>query len=355
MSSTAGEHVVPQAVNERRDPVLGSPDDRPITLDEHRTLHQPRVLEEQIDHGVRRGVVVGVEPELLEVRVLAYEVGRRVLEDLEQMCQRGPVQWRLEVLHDVVLRAELAKGRQRLLRGAAGRVVVHGDGRHRADGTWSRARLEASMAAEELLESWNDTETRRAIVDFVEAVAGDGPDVVPPEQRVAVFDNDGTLWTEKPMPTQLHYIVKKWREQIAADPSLAERQPYQAVASGDLAWLGRAIDKHYDGDDSDLRLIIKEILQITANRTVDDYAAEIADFYRDEEHQELQRPYSEAVYQPMVELVAVPRGQPLRDLHRLRRRARLHAADEHELLRHPARARHRLVDGPPVRRGRIRR
>ena len=106
---------------------------------------------------------------------------------------------------------------------------------------------------------------RAAIVDFVEAVAGDGPDVVPPEQRVAVFDNDGTLWTEKPMPTQLHYIVKKWREQMAADPSLAERQPYQAVASGDLAWLGRAIDKHYTGDDSDLRLIIKEILQITAN------------------------------------------------------------------------------------------
>jgi len=159
------------------------------------------------------------------------------------------------------------------------------------------------MAAEELLESWNDTETRRAIVDFVEAVAGDGPDVVPPEQRVAVFDNDGTLWTEKPMPTQLHYIVKKWREQLAADPSLAERQPYQAVASGDLEWLGRAIDKHYDGDDTDLRVIIKEILQITANRTVDDYAAEIADFYRDEEHQELQRPYSEAVYQPMVELL----------------------------------------------------
>ena len=94
------------------------------------------------------------------------------------------------------------------------------------------------MAGEELLSSWNDTPTRHAIVDFVDAVTGDGPDHVPVPARVAVFDNDGTLWTEKPMPTQLHFIVKKWKEQVQADPSLADRQPYKAVVEGDLGWLG---------------------------------------------------------------------------------------------------------------------
>jgi phosphoserine phosphatase len=159
------------------------------------------------------------------------------------------------------------------------------------------------MTAENLLASWNDTATRAAIVEFVQAVATDGPELVPAEERVAVFDNDGTLWTEKPMPTQLHFIVKKWREQATADPSLAERQPYQAAVSGDFAWLGGAIDKHYNGDDSDLKVMIGAILGITANRTVHDYATEVAEFYRTEQHMSLHRPYSEAVYQPMLELL----------------------------------------------------
>ncbi len=95
------------------------------------------------------------------------------------------------------------------------------------------------MAEEHVLASWAATPTRDAIVSFVEAVTGDGPDHVPVAERVAVFDNDGTLWTEKPMPTQLHFIVGKWREQAAADPTLADQQPYLAATTGDLAWLGR--------------------------------------------------------------------------------------------------------------------
>ncbi len=158
------------------------------------------------------------------------------------------------------------------------------------------------MASEELLASWNDTATRQALFDFVDAVTK-GPNVVPIEERVATFDNDGTLWTEKPMPTQLHFIVKKWREQAAADPSLADRQPYQAAVTGDLAWLGGAIDKHYAGDDSDLKVMIGAILSITADKTVHEYAAEIAEFYATEQHLTLKRPYSQAVYQPMVELL----------------------------------------------------
>jgi hypothetical protein len=154
------------------------------------------------------------------------------------------------------------------------------------------------MANEEMLESWSDGVARHAIVEFVDAVTRDGPDHVAPEERVAVFDNDGTLWTEKPMPTQLHFIVKKWREQAAADPSLADKQPHKGAVTGDFGWLSAAIDKHYAGDDSDLKVIVPAILSITADRTVDDYAGEIADFYENETHLVLDRPYRGVVYEP---------------------------------------------------------
>ena len=105
------------------------------------------------------------------------------------------------------------------------------------------------------------------------------------------------------MPTQLHFIVNKWKEQLATDPSLAEHQPYEAVAAGDLAWLGAAIDKHYAGDDTDLRIVIGAILGITADRTVHDYTAEVSEFYETQHHLSLGRPYRQAVYEPMVELL----------------------------------------------------
>ena len=84
------------------------------------------------------------------------------------------------------------------------------------------------------LDSWRDTATTRAIVDFVEDVTS-GADAVPPAERIAVFDNDGTLWTEKPMPTQLHFIVQKWVAAAKAKPEIADIQPYKAAVSGDLS------------------------------------------------------------------------------------------------------------------------
>ena len=71
------------------------------------------------------------------------------------------------------------------------------------------------------LASWTDGPTKSAIVDFVGRVTAEGPDFVAPEARVAVFDNDGTLWCEKPMYIQLDFIVRRLAEKAAADPSLA--------------------------------------------------------------------------------------------------------------------------------------
>ncbi|MEJ3405417.1 HAD family hydrolase [Rathayibacter sp. YIM 133350] len=153
-----------------------------------------------------------------------------------------------------------------------------------------------------VLPSWRNGSTRRALIDFVASVTS-GPDALPEVERVAVFDNDGTLWTEKPMPTQLHYIVQQWAAAAKADPSLAESQPYKAAVTGDLAWLGAAIDKHYNGDDSDLHAMIGAIIGLTADVSVEDYAASVSDFYRDAQHLTLHRPYADVVYRPMVELL----------------------------------------------------
>jgi hypothetical protein len=75
------------------------------------------------------------------------------------------------------------------------------------------------------LDSWNDTPTRQAIVGFVEGPAQQ----LPPDERVAVFDNDGTLWCEKPMPIELDFILRRLAEMAAADASLRGRQPWKAA------------------------------------------------------------------------------------------------------------------------------
>jgi phosphoserine phosphatase len=154
------------------------------------------------------------------------------------------------------------------------------------------------------LPSWRETATRHAILEFIAAVTDEnGPDFVPTSARVAVFDNDGTLWTEKPMVVQLHYLLEQWKIAATEDPSLADQQPYQAAVSGDLSWLGAAVDKHYAGDDSDLGLLIKAVAASSGGASVEDYEASVAAFFRNARHLSLGGSYAQAVYQPMVELI----------------------------------------------------
>lgn len=156
----------------------------------------------------------------------------------------------------------------------------------------------------DVLPSWRDTATRTAILDFVAAVTDpDGEHFVPAAGRVAVFDNDGTLWTEKPFVTQLAYLIDQWKAQAVADPSLADVQPYQAAVTGELSWLGDAVDKHYAGDDADMGLLIKAVAGSSAGASVEDYAASVAAFYRDARHLTRNTSYADTVYQPMVELI----------------------------------------------------
>ena len=152
------------------------------------------------------------------------------------------------------------------------------------------------------LASWNDTPTKATLVAFIERVTT-GPDAVPAEERIAVFDNDGTLWAEKPMPVELVFILKRWGEMVEADPSLKDRQPWKAAVERDYAFLAGAFDKHYQGDDTDIKVIMAGVIGAFAGMEVEAYGAAAAAFIREGQHPSLKRPFGSVGYQPMIELL----------------------------------------------------
>src|ERR1700760_2624083 len=154
------------------------------------------------------------------------------------------------------------------------------------------------------LASWRDTATRAAIVAFVEAAPEEGgPGYVPPAVRIAVFDNDGTLWTEKPMPIQLDFSMHGFAAAAQHDPGLRDQQPFKAAHERDFGWLGRAMVKHYQGDDADLHLLFEGLAKISVGVDVEAYTARVNAFFEEAQHPTLGRPYVECVYVPMIELL----------------------------------------------------
>jgi phosphoserine phosphatase len=155
-----------------------------------------------------------------------------------------------------------------------------------------------------ILGAWADGPARRSIVDFVERVTTPGgADFVAPAERIAVFDNDGTLWTEQPMPIQLDHILHRFAADAATDASLRERQPWKAAYERDYHWLGAAFAKYYQGDDADVRVILGGILASGAGQDVDLIEADASTFILGQDHPTLGRPYRTCVYLPMVELM----------------------------------------------------
>src|SRR3954464_11803111 len=101
------------------------------------------------------------------------------------------------------------------------------------------------------LASWNDGAPKQRIVDFVARTTAE----VPEEERVAVFDNDGTLWCEQPVPIQLDFILRRLVEMAEADPALRVRHPGKAASEADHAWLGGVMAEHYAGDDRNVMVL----------------------------------------------------------------------------------------------------
>ncbi len=149
------------------------------------------------------------------------------------------------------------------------------------------------------LPSWNDGVVKDSILDFVARVTdSSGTDFVPAAERVAVFDNDGTLWSEQPMYFQLFFALERVRAMAPEHPEWATLQPFKAVLDNDMEALAAA------GEHG-----LLEIVAAThAGMTTDEFAAIAGDWIATATHPTTGRLYTEMVYQPMLELLAFLRA-----------------------------------------------
>jgi phosphoglycolate phosphatase-like HAD superfamily hydrolase len=155
-----------------------------------------------------------------------------------------------------------------------------------------------------LLPSWREGATRQAIISFVNRITNQSSsDFVTPEDRIAVFDNDGTLWCEKPVPIQADFLLRRIGEQAQENPELCDKQPWKAVSEKDYRWLSDVITKHYNGDDSDLNVMSAGLLQAYAGESIETFAEKAGAFLNSSENPALKRPYLGTAYTPMVELL----------------------------------------------------
>lgn len=152
------------------------------------------------------------------------------------------------------------------------------------------------MRDREALTSWRDGPARTAIVEFVRSVTEPGDSFVAPAERIATFDNDGTLWCEKPLYPQADFVFRRWKAMIRVKPELAEEQPYRALAEGDTAWLAD-IYAHVPE-------LIKGVTAAYEGVTVEAFEAAVHEFFAAGRHPTLDAPYTKVTYQPMRELIA---------------------------------------------------
>jgi phosphoserine phosphatase len=157
----------------------------------------------------------------------------------------------------------------------------------------------AAALADDPLPSWQNGNAKSAIIDFVGAVTAKGSRYVPPAERIAVFDNDGTLWPENPMPFQLAYAFDEIKRRAPNEPELAADPMVQALLAGDVATL--MAGKHHDG--------LMRILALThAGMTTEAFNASVSTWLANAKHPKFGRRYDQLTYQPMQELLAYLRA-----------------------------------------------
>lgn len=157
----------------------------------------------------------------------------------------------------------------------------------------------AALAADDPLPSWNDGAAKASILAFVGKVTTAGsPDFVPAGERIATFDNDGTLWSEQPVYFQIAFAVDRLKVLAAVDPAIAGNETVKAVLSGDRAKLAAVGEKG-----------LLEIVAMThAGMSVADFEGIVRAWLATARHPRFDRPYNELVYQPMLELLAYLRA-----------------------------------------------
>ncbi|HEY7090564.1 MAG TPA: HAD family hydrolase, partial [Tepidisphaeraceae bacterium] len=141
--------------------------------------------------------------------------------------------------------------------------------------------------------------SKSAIASFVTRVTKEGsPDFVPPAERIAVFDNDGTLWCEQPAYFQLLFAFDRIKSMAPQHPEWKDTEPYKSVLAGDMKGLAAAGQKG-----------LLEIIAAThTGMTTDEFGATVKDWMKTARHPKFNRPYNQCIYQPMVELLAYLRA-----------------------------------------------
>ncbi len=156
-----------------------------------------------------------------------------------------------------------------------------------------------ARATTDPLPSWNDGATKKSITDFVAKVTKEGSsDFVPPEERIATFDNDGTLWCEQPMYFQMLFALDRVKALAPQHPEWKTKEPFASLLKGDVKG-ALAGGEH----------AFLEIIVVThAGMTTAEFEKIVADWIATAKHPKFKRPYTECVYQPMVELLAYLRA-----------------------------------------------
>lgn len=156
-----------------------------------------------------------------------------------------------------------------------------------------------NLHAEDALPSWNDGATKQSIVNFVQEVSNpESKSYVKPEERIAVFDNDGTLWAEKPIYFQLEFVKDRIKELAPSHPEWKTEQPFKAVLENDNKALAEG---GYEG-------LMKLLMATHAGMTQAEFQNIAEQWLSAAKHPRFNRPYNELVYQPMLELLTYLRA-----------------------------------------------
>lgn len=163
--------------------------------------------------------------------------------------------------------------------------------------------IASTARAAEPLASWNDGKAKRAIVDFVAKVTKpDSPAFVPPAERIAVFDNDGTLWAEQPMYFQLLFAVDRVKALAPRHPEWKEKEPFASLLRGDVK-AALAGGEH---------AMLEIVMATHAGMTTEEFEQIVRDWLATAKHPGTKQPYTAMVYQPMLDLLAYLRANGFR-------------------------------------------
>jgi hypothetical protein len=155
------------------------------------------------------------------------------------------------------------------------------------------------VRADDPLPSWNEGPAKKAIVSFVTRVTKEGgPDFVPVADRIATFDNDGTLWCEMPLYNQFVFAIDRVKILSVTHPEWKDTQPFKAFLEGDMKTALSIGERGY----------LEMIMATHAGMTSDEFHKTVRDWLETARHPRFRRPYSELVYQPMLELLAYLRA-----------------------------------------------